>query len=54
MTLQAGINPKGLSEVLGHSSITITLDLYSHVLPNMQDELASAVANLLKREPHVD
>jgi len=26
----------------------------SHVLPNMQDELASAVANLLKREPDVD
>jgi len=23
-----------------HSSVTITLDLYSHVLPNMQDELA--------------
>ncbi len=43
-----------LALALGHSSITITLDLYSHVLPNMQDELASAVANLLKREPHVD
>ena len=49
MTLQAGINPKVVSEALGHSSVTITLDLYSHVLPNMQDELASAVANLLKR-----
>ena len=48
MALQAGINPKVVSEALGHSSITITLDLYSHVLPNMQDELASAVANLLK------
>ena len=54
MALQAGINPKVVSEALGHSSITITLDLYSHVLPNMQDELASAVANLLKREPQVD
>ena len=54
MALQAGINPKVGSEALGHSSITITLDLYSHVLPNMQDELASAVANLLKREPQVD
>ena len=50
MALQAGINPKVVSEALGHSSITITLDLYSHVLPNMQDELASAVANLLKRD----
>jgi len=54
MALQAGINPKVGSEALGHSSVTITLDLYSHVLPNMHDELASAVANLLKREPQVD
>jgi len=54
MGLQAGINPKVVSEALGHSSVAITLDLYSHVLPNMQDELASAVANLLKREPQTD
>ena len=32
------------------SILMITLDLYPHVLPNMQDELAGAVANLLKRE----
>jgi integrase len=54
MGMQAGINPKVVSEALGHSSVAITLDLYSHVLPNMQDELASAVANLLKREPQTD
>ena len=54
MALQAGINPKVVSEALGHSSITITLDLYSHVLPNMKDELASAVANLLKRDVAAD
>ena len=41
-------------EALGHSSVNITLDLYSHVLPNMQDELASAVANLLKRDVTAD
>jgi integrase len=44
----AGFNPKVVSEALGHASVTITLDLYSHVLPNMQDELAAAVAKLLK------
>ena len=49
MALQAGMNPKVVSEALGHSSVTITLDTYSHVLPNMQDELAIAVENLLKR-----
>ena len=35
-------------------AVTITLDLYSHVLPNMQDELAGAVANLLERNASVD
>jgi integrase len=49
MALQAGINPKVVSEALGHSSVTITLETYSHVLPNMQDDLAIAVENLLKR-----
>jgi integrase len=47
--LAAVINPKVVGEGLGHSSVTITLDTYSHVLPNMQDELAIAVENLLKR-----
>jgi len=49
MALQAGMNPKVVSEALGHSSVTITLDTYSHVLPDMQDELALAVENILKR-----
>ena len=49
LALQAGMNPKVVSEALGHSSVTITLDTYSHVLPDMQDDLAIAVENLLKR-----
>ena len=49
--LKAGISPKVVSEALGHSSVGITLDIYSHVLPNMQNELSQAVANLLKRKP---
>ena len=47
--LKADINSKVVLESLGHSSVTITLGTYSHVLPNMQDELAIAVENLLKR-----
>ena len=35
-------------EMLGHSSITITLDLYSHVLPEMQREAVSAMEDLLE------
>jgi integrase len=52
--LVAGISSKVVSEALGHSSVTITLDTYPHVLPDMQDELANAVANLLKRETQLD
>jgi integrase len=35
-----------VSEILGHSSIAITLDLYSHAIPSMQEEAASRVARL--------
>jgi integrase len=38
---------KVVSEILGHASITITLDLYSHVLPDMQREATSALDELL-------
>ena len=47
MALQAGKNPKVVSEALGHSKISITLDLYSHVIPDMQNELTDAVADVL-------
>ena len=39
--LVGGMAPNRVSEHLGHSSIVITLDLYSHVLPNMQEELVN-------------
>jgi integrase len=45
--LRAGVHPKVVSERLGHSTITITLDTYSHVLPSMQREAAEAVAALV-------
>jgi integrase len=45
--LQAGVHPKVVSERLGHSSVMITLDTYSHVLPGLQREAAEAVAALL-------
>lgn len=36
LLLTAGENPKVVSERLGHASITLTMDTYSHVLPDMQ------------------
>jgi integrase len=38
--LQLGEHPKVVSERLGHSNVNITLNTYSHVLPNMQEDAA--------------
>jgi len=40
MLLQAGTHPKVVQERLGHANIGITLDIYSHVLPGMQEAAA--------------
>jgi integrase len=45
--LTAGIPAKVVSERLGHANIAITLDTYSHVLPNMQEQAAEQVAQLI-------
>lgn len=37
LLLKSGIHPKIVQERLGHSSIKVTLDIYSHVLPNLQE-----------------
>jgi integrase len=47
--LATGIHPKIAQERLGHSSISVTLDLYSHVVESMQDEAASRVDAALGR-----
>jgi hypothetical protein len=36
--LASGVHPKVASERLGHSKVGITLDLYSHVLPGIQED----------------
>jgi integrase len=41
--LRHGIHPKIVSERLGHATIAITLDTYSHVLPDMQESAAVAI-----------
>ena len=47
LLLSAGENPKVVSERLGHASITLTLDTYSHVLPTMQKEAANKLESML-------
>jgi integrase len=46
--LASGVHPKVASERLGHSRVGITLDLYSHVLPNMQADAAAVVDDALR------
>ena len=41
--LSSGVHPKVASERLGHAKVGITLDLYSHVLPGMQEDAAAKV-----------
>jgi integrase len=45
--LAAGENPKVVSERLGHASIVLTLDTYSHVLPDMQQGATRKLENIL-------
>ncbi|WP_369335192.1 tyrosine-type recombinase/integrase [Domibacillus sp. 8LH] len=45
--LQEGINPKMVAERLGPSKVSVTLDTYSHVLPNMQKEAAEKINKTL-------
>ncbi len=47
LALAAGIHPKIVQERLGHSSIAITLDIYSHATPAQQSTAASTVARII-------
>ena len=48
--LKAGVNPKVVSERLGHANISITLDIYSHVLPGMQEAAAEKFNKLFEAD----
>lgn len=45
LLLKAGIHPKIVQERLGHSSINVTLDTYSHVLPNLQEAVLNNIGD---------
>ena len=47
LALQAGVHPKVVSERLGHATVSITLDTYSHAIPAMQEEAAALIAGLV-------
>jgi integrase len=47
LLFQRNVHPKFVQELLGHASVAITLDIYSHVLPGMGDEAADAMSEAL-------
>ncbi|HHY32805.1 MAG TPA: site-specific integrase [Firmicutes bacterium] len=47
LLLKAGVHPKIVSELLGHSTVKLTLDTYSHVLPDMQQQVSDGMEALL-------
>ena len=47
LALQAGVHPKVVSERLGHSTVAMTLDIYSHAIPALQQDAATTVADLV-------
>ena len=51
LLLSQGIHPKIVSELLGHTTIRVTMDIYSHVLPDMQREAVLAMERLLTPKP---
>lgn len=51
LLLVAGENPKVVSERLGHASVTLTLDTYSHVLPTMQKRATERLESIMFSGP---
>jgi len=48
LLLKQGVHPKVVQERLGHANIATTLEIYSHVLPDMQEEAVLKLENILQ------
>ena len=49
--LKANVHPKIASERAGHSSVAITMDVYSHAIPDMQREAAAKIDEMMRAKP---
>jgi integrase len=49
LLLSAGVHPKVVQEILGHSQISMTLDVYSHVLPTMQQDAMNKLNDAIQQ-----
>ena len=50
LLLTAGVHPKIVQEILGHTQISMTMDIYSHVLPGMQEDAMNKLHDALRRK----
>ncbi|KKX55689.1 tyrosine-type recombinase/integrase [Brevibacillus borstelensis] len=48
LLIKQGVHIKVISERLGHSSVSITMDTYGHLMPNMQEDAAAGLDSLIK------
>ena len=48
LLLTAGVHPKVVQELLGHSQISLTLDTYSHVVPTLMEDAGDKLVRLLR------
>ena len=46
--LSLGVHAKVVQQMLGHTQISMTMDIYSHVLPSMQQDAVSKLNDLLR------
>jgi integrase len=49
LLIAMGAHPKAIQERLGHSSITVTLDIYGHLFPGVGDELAKSLDAMIQQ-----
>jgi integrase len=50
LLLSMGVPPKVVQELLGHSTISVTMDIYSHTLPSMQHEAMKKMDELFRQQ----
>ncbi len=47
--MAAGVHPKVVQERMGHKTIAMTMNIYPHVLPSMQQEVAEKTDDMFRR-----
>src|SRR5436190_21281980 len=50
LLLSLGVHPKIVQELLGHTQISMTMDVYSHMLPGMQQDAMSRLNDVFQRQ----